>query len=200
MSRTATVLTTAAFAAWGLHTSILNQRLRQARVDELTGLHRRGEFTRRGEALLARVPHATVLLFDLDRFKVLNDTYGHEVGDIVLAVTGERLQHALPEAVCGRLGGDEFVAASAHRPDVGELIAALQRPVLHPQGVVTPKVSLGLTLGPHHSLCPALREADASMYAVKSAGGGAVYDPSRHQAGRGRRDVAQHDSTRSSAC
>lgn len=190
MSRTTAVLTSAALAAWGVHTSLLTRRLRQARTDELTGLHRRAEFTRRSRRLL---PHATVLLLDLDEFKALNDTFGHQAGDITLTVTADRLQAALPQAVCGRIGiGDELVATlprpHAEQLHTEALLAALHRPVLHPAGVISPRVSIGLAPGPHHDgLSPALSAADAAMYAAKTAGGCAVvYDPGQHHAGRGR--------------
>ena len=200
MSRTATVLTSAALAAWGVHSTVLTRRLRQAHTDDLTGLYRRGEFTRRSQRLL---PAATVLLLDLDGFKQLNDTYGHEAGDITLAVTAERVQAALPQAVCGRLGGDggdEFVAtvpqSAAEQLSTETLLTALQWPFRHGGVVLNPRVSIGLAPGPHkHGLSAALAAADAAMYAAKTAGGSAVvYDPSRHLLGRGRRDVAQRDS------
>lgn len=193
MSRTTAVLTSAALAAWGVHTSLLTRRLRQARTDELTGLHRRGEFLRRSKRLL---PHSAVLLLDLDEFKALNDTFGHEAGDIALAVTADRLQAALPQAVCGRLGGDELVATlpqpQAVQLDTAALTATLQRPILHAAGVITPRVSTGLAPGPHHDgMSPALSAADAAMYQVKRRGGGAViYDPGQHHTGRGRASPA----------
>ena len=197
MSRTATVLTSAALAAWGVHTTVLTRRLRHARTDDLTKLHLRDEFTRRSTRLL---PSGTVLLLDLNDFKSLNDTYGHAAGDTTLTTFAERLQEALPHAVCGRLGGDELAATLPHplpeKRHTDALLTALQQPIPHNVGVLNPRVSIGLAPGPHHdSLSTALGAADAAMYAAKDDGGGAVvYDPSRHLLGRGRHDVAQRDS------
>lgn len=184
----AAVLVSVALVAWGVHASILARRLRQARTDDLTGLHRRAEFARRSRRLL---PEATVLLLDLDQFKQLNDTFGHEAGDVTLAVTADRLQAALPEAVCGRLGGDELVATIPGRvaeqlhPET--LLAALQRPILHSSGVLNPRASLGQAAGPHRDVSTALAAADAAMYQRKRRGGGAaVCDPRQHHTSRGR--------------
>ncbi len=203
MSRMSVLTASAALACWGVHSTMLARRLRQARIDELTGLWRRCEFTRRSTRLL---PAATVLLLDLDEFKQLNDTYGHEAGDITLTVLADRLQAALPHAVCGRLGGDELAATVPHliteRRHTDALLAALQRPVLHTGGVLNPRVSIGLAPAPqHHELSTALSAADAAMYQAKHHGGGAlIYDPRQHHTGRGRtadastnRMEARHD-------
>ena len=188
MSRNALLVTSAALAAWGLHATYLTQQLRQSRLDPLTGLCRRDEFARRARRVLEQNPDAAVLLLDLDEFKHINDTLGHQVCDVLLAVTANRLRAALPGAVLGRLGGDEFVAASPCRArELYALEAALTRPVLHQHGVTTPGVSIGLSAGPHQSLSQALRAADAAMYEVKAAGGGlARFDPNKHRAAHGR--------------
>ena len=87
---------------------------RLAATDELTGLANRRGFYALADAALARAHAAhlptALLLLDLDRFKELNDTLGHHVGDELLIRFAERLKHAIPQAqVLGRLGGDEFV-------------------------------------------------------------------------------------------
>lgn len=187
MSRTSLLATSAALTAWGVHAAYLTHRLRQSRLDPLTGLCRRDEFTRRARRVLETSSAASVLLLDLDGFKAINDSLGHEVGDVLLLVTADRLRTALPQAVCGRLGGDEFVVATPHSAGITALETALTRPVLHQHGVTTPGVSIGVSTGGHRDVSGALRAADAAMYAVKAAGGGvARFDPSRHQSTHGR--------------
>lgn len=187
MSRNALLATSAALAAWGVHSTVLTRRLRQARTDDLTGLHRRDEFARRVHRMLEQHPHASVLLLDLDGFKQINDALGHEVGDTLLAVTADRLRAALPTAVLGRLGGDEFVATTPHPARLTGLEAALSRPVLHQHGVTTPGVSIGVSVGPHRDLSQALSRADAAMYAAKTTGAGnETFDPRQHHRAHGR--------------
>lgn len=181
MSRMSVLTASAALAAWTVHSTVLTRRLRQARTDDLTGLWRRDEFTRRSRHLL---PTATVLLLDLDEFKHINDTLGHEVGDTLLAVTADRLRTALPDAVCGRLGGDEFVATTPHPAGLSALETELSRPVLHQHGVTTPGVSIGAAAGPHRDLSEALSRADAAMYAAKDGSGSTMFD--QHDRAHGR--------------
>ena len=79
-----------------------------AQQDYLTGLatrwylHEYAE-TKRDEKEL------TCIYFDLDNFKLINDTYGHQEGDRALAATGEMMQREFPEGFCARMGGDEFM-------------------------------------------------------------------------------------------
>ena len=88
--------------------------LERATIDPLTRLPNRGEFERRAEIVLATSRRTEVgvclLLFDLDGFKLINDTHGHQAGDEVLRVMGKRLRRAVRESdVVARWGGDEFV-------------------------------------------------------------------------------------------
>lgn len=191
MSRMSVLTTSTALAAWGCHAAYLTHRLRQSRRDPLTGLWRRDEFARRARRLLASSSENSseaVLLLDLDEFKHINDTLGHEVGDVLLAATADRLRQALPDAVLGRLGGDEFVAVARYRPQLAAVETSLTRPVLHQHGVTTPAVSIGLAETTQHStVSDALSRADAAMYAAKSNGRGTDrFDPNQHQPAHGR--------------
>ena len=92
----------------------LAESRRLAAKDDLTGLANRRGFYALADAALARIHEqrlpTALLLLDLDRFKELNDTLGHQAGDELLTRFAERLTHTVPEAeVIGRLGGDEFV-------------------------------------------------------------------------------------------
>jgi len=173
---------------------------RQALHDALTGLPNRTLLgDRLGHALTAarraRTPLALFLL-DLDRFKEVNDTLGHDAGDALLQEVSQRIQGALRASdTVARLGGDEFAvllpdadvesAVGAAR----KLLAALGEPVmLRDQGVVAGG-SIGIALYPDHGEDAAtlLRRADVAMYAAKRAGVGyALYTPDHDQHTPGR--------------
>jgi diguanylate cyclase (GGDEF)-like protein len=103
-----------------LHAAFTEQRARetdlhhQTRRDPLTGLANRVQLQERLEELLAEQVPVSVVFCDLDRFKPINDTHGHAVGDEVLRVMGARLARRLAAAdVVARIGGDEFVVVAA---------------------------------------------------------------------------------------
>ena len=100
--------------------------------DPLTGLPNRVLLLDRLEAALARIRRhessLAVLYLDLDRFKTVNDNLGHEVGDRLLQVVGQRLQQTLrPSDSVARLGGDEFAAILADLHDPGEAMQVAER-------------------------------------------------------------------------
>ncbi len=177
----------------------------QARTDELTGLpNRRSVF----EALaatdvrLAAGDRTAVLVLDLDRFKEINDSLGHAVGDALLAQVGPRLRGELRSGdVLARLGGDEFVVL-ADDVDVDDarllgerLRAQLQRPFIFSGMDLSVDASVGVAIGPDDSLGAGelLQLADLAMYWAKSTRTGvAVYDEARDGHGRHRlEDIAQ---------
>ncbi|ANH76963.1 diguanylate cyclase domain protein [Ralstonia insidiosa] len=122
-----------------------------------------------------------VVFIDLDRFKPVNDEYGHGVGDLVLKATAMRLRSGLRASdTVARLGGDEFVAILTHcatRDDVEQtlerLINELQAPFRVEGHVLSMGVSAGVALYPAdgHDAHTLIRNADAAMYEVKRAGG-----------------------------
>jgi diguanylate cyclase (GGDEF)-like protein len=171
---------------------LLADSRRLAATDELTGLANRRGFYARADAALARsyalgLPSALMLL-DLDRFKELNDTLGHQAGDELLAHFAERLKLAVPEAeVLGRLGGDEFVLllrAGANASDALEaadhLAATLEEPVALNGLLTHVSASIGIAISPEHGhgRSDLLRRADVAMYRAKARRSGVeLYDP-----------------------
>jgi diguanylate cyclase (GGDEF)-like protein len=167
--------------------------------DPLTGLANRILFDQRVRAALARPPvpprSAAVLFVDLDDFKAVNDTLGHQAGDELLVTVAQRLREAVGEdGVPARFGGDEFaVLVEAVDPGTaGQLaervLGAVQRPVALAGATVTVPASVGVALGGYGTDAGALlADADAAMYATKSSGKGGwrLYEP--EQRGRAER-------------
>jgi diguanylate cyclase (GGDEF)-like protein len=124
-----------------------------------------------------------VLLIDLDRFKLVNDEYGHQAGDAVLAETARRLRAATrPDDTCGRLGGDEFVviAELAGDDDAALLAARVVEAFRVPMAIAGRELVLTTSVGAAVAGAgrgeepeAVMHNADAAMYRVKRAGGNA---------------------------
>jgi diguanylate cyclase (GGDEF)-like protein/PAS domain S-box-containing protein len=156
----------------------------QALHDALTGLPNRKLFMQRLDHALElarrRDERVAVAFVDLDGFKAVNDTHGHEAGDRLLATIGKRLSDVLRGSdLIARLGGDEFCAiltgvadAAAARSIAQRMLDSIAPAIEHPN--VT--ASIGLSLFPDDATEPSilLRQADAAMYKVKSRGKNAV--------------------------
>lgn len=150
--------------------------------DSLTGLPNRNLLQDRlnREIAAAQRNHAgfAVIYIDIDRFKEINDTWGHDAGDGVLRAVVSRLRSALRRSdTLARLGGDEFVAIleNAGKPALalsiaGKLLAACARPYRLNGHPVT--VSIGISLYPQHARTveALLKCADSAMYKAKAAG------------------------------
>ncbi|MGD9792442.1 MAG: EAL domain-containing protein [Acidimicrobiia bacterium] len=188
----------------------------QALHDVLTGLPNRKLFQSHLEhavAGLVRRPSLTaVLFFDLDKFKSVNDTIGHAVGDELLVVVAQRLRAALrPEDVVARLGGDEFIVLLENLGDPSEAVTAAERlatglgqPAMLSGHEITTAASIGIALTRDGSISPAdlVKRADAAMYRAKEKGRGRVevFDEdlqakvtTRLQLGAGLRQAMQDD-------
>jgi diguanylate cyclase (GGDEF)-like protein len=121
-----------------------------------------------------------VILVDVDRFKRVNDTYGHAAGDELLAVTAARLcawAASVGGGACGRLGGDEFTAITRRAvtdAETADLAALLATPARLPgPGVIVPvTASVGAATCAERGLSAGLAAADAAMYQAKHAGTG----------------------------
>ena len=122
-----------------------------------------------------------MLYIDLDGFKQINDQLGHEAGDAVLTTLAQRLRKASRAGdLVARLGGDEFVvvATGLSSPEDAEvvgrkLLAQFEQPILLPGGLLQRlggTIGYSLASGPLRDASAWMREADAAMYAGKSAG------------------------------
>jgi diguanylate cyclase (GGDEF)-like protein len=169
-----------ALAGWTAHTAYARRALAAAHRDPVTGLPGRAGWTAQARRLMRGSSTGTVILVDLDRFKRVNDTYGHAAGDELLAVTAARLRSwadRVGGGVCGRLGGDEFTATTRRtvtEAETADLAALLARPtVLSGSGVtIAVAASVGAAACAGRGLSAALAAADAAMYRAKHAGGG----------------------------
>ena len=164
---------------------LMDEFARQTLADALTGLpNRRALDAAMGNAL-ARSDRQKRLLavgfLDLDAFKPINDTYGHDVGDDLLKTMARRLQEALRRTdTVARLGGDEFVLLLEGLRDVNELeevLARLQDAITQPLSIkgkmIRIQASLGVTLYPFDKVDAdlLLRHADQAMYLAKARPG-----------------------------
>ncbi|MCW5696679.1 MAG: GGDEF domain-containing protein [Bauldia sp.] len=149
-------------------------------TDPLSGLANRRGFDARAAGILdaaarAGLP-AAILLFDLDRFKQINDTHGHGVGDQVIAAFAALLRDVLPErAVAARIGGEEFaVVVEPATLDAARLVAAsvrLATGTLAGRDLPRVTVSAGVAaVLPAESLGSAIRRADQALYRAKQSG------------------------------
>ncbi|RKS73994.1 diguanylate cyclase (GGDEF)-like protein [Motilibacter peucedani] len=161
---------------------------RRATHDRLTGLADRELFRSRVGTALERPGEAVLalLLLDLDNFKDVNDSLGHDVGDQVLLATSQRLRDVADEGLACRLGGDEFaLALSGDLDEIGARVQAvseqLRLPIETAVGPVTVSGSVGVSLSPRDgaSVADLLRHADLAMYRAKRQRAVvAWYDPS----------------------
>jgi len=191
-----------AVGAVGEHT-VSQQDLRyQATHDALTGLANRSRMVERVEAFIQRSERdggrVDLLFLDLDSFKMINDTWGHQTGDQVLRTAADRLRSIVDASdIVARLGGDEFVVARYVTPGQsrsGETLAAdiidsFRTPLSETESAVVATVSIGLACSMYPATAEGLlRDADTAMYRAKSAGRNrcVTFDSTMHDAVRRR--------------
>ncbi|MDB5696763.1 MAG: diguanylate cyclase [Sphingomonas bacterium] len=169
---------------------------RMARFDTLTGLPNRLMVN---ETLVRAINEAekwgkrcAFMMIDLDRFKAVNDTLGHPVGDRLLSRVSERLAQLMGDnSMCGRLGGDEFAVVVRDATDTAaveklarSIIETLSRPYEVDQHTLYIGASVGLATGPRdgRSAEMLIRSADLALYRAKDAGRGVFqsYEPALH--------------------
>ncbi|HEY8563961.1 MAG TPA: EAL domain-containing protein [Beijerinckiaceae bacterium] len=164
-----------------------------ANKDALTGLPNRSLFqTRLEEGLRTASASGTrlgLIIVDIDKFKEVNDSLGHDAGDALLRLVAERLRACVPQdSTVARLGGDEFGIIVPDLDDLDHaqmlaefIIARLRAPAMHGDARLTCRASVGVAVHPDHDASPAelLKSADLALYAAKSAGrdGFVVYEP-----------------------
>lgn len=167
--------------------NLVKETERLAAEDPLTGLKNRRAFLRSIEQLWESKAAFAVVFIDLDRFKPLNDEYGHAVGDQVLQTVGKRMQEA-PNTLCAaRFGGDEFAVLVDARCDDSTLhtrIEALHHHVTETLHIGSAQVMIGASFGYALSIEDGsavgdlLHAADTAMMRCKASGGGiAKFDP-----------------------
>ncbi len=148
--------------------------LELARIDELTGLSNRRSFMAEIDQLDSN--SGTLLLLDLDGFKNVNDTLGHQAGDELLRQISLRFLRVVPHrSLLARLGGDEFGVVIPGDARLGQEVAqALISTVSYPFIVEGHEVSVGVSIGRviNDGSVDLMRRADIAMYAAKRAGGG----------------------------
>ena len=154
-----------------------------AHVDDLTGLLNRRAFMRDASALMSstRAPdrHLCIALIDIDHFKRVNDSFGHETGDATLQHVAQTMSASLPQStLLARLGGEEFTIMS-DGDSAEELTlmcerlreAVATRLFRHGDVVIATTISLGVTIvEPGDTVSKALSRADEALYRAKTAG------------------------------
>ena len=149
-----------------------------AKFDPLTGLLNRTEFKRRATSMIRDARMGALLFLDADRFKAINDSYGHAAGDLVLEKIGRILAAETdPGDLVARFGGDEFVIAYTSadpRMVIQRVRTILHRcaaPIDHDGRMLSTSVSVGVCYpGQSRDLDEALAHSDAALYFAKSAG------------------------------
>jgi diguanylate cyclase len=174
---------------------IEKELIRSAQHDALTGLANRSLFESRLKLAMARAQRSgtgnAVLFIDLDGFKPINDTYGHEAGDEVLKAMARRIKGVLRNYdTAARFGGDEFTVLLEDIDTVRsaaiiaqKILDAIAAPVLYRAERLAIKASIGIAFSePLLSADALLKNADAAMYRAKSQGGGnyCFYGPDLH--------------------
>jgi diguanylate cyclase (GGDEF)-like protein len=180
---------------------------RQAFTDSLTGLHNRAwlmdHLTQAIDVARERGRRVALVFFDLDGFKIINDSLGHSYGDEVLALIARRLREAAPDPdLVARLGGDEFVLLVEHvaSPEAAlELAKRVSAAVRHHlrlrgrQRYLTTSAGVAVLPAGRHAYAAErlLREADIALYAAKARGRGqiALFEPSMSRLALQRMDL-----------
>ncbi len=157
---------------------------RLAFYDITTNLPNRMLFFNRLNSELMRIQRTNkkiaILFIDIDEFKTINDTMGHETGDIILRVTAEKLHHCMRETdMAARIGGDEFLIMLT---DITEehyvencakrILAEIAKPIMIADNSISTSVSIGIIVTSDNFTCAdtLIRNADEAMYAAKENG------------------------------
>lgn len=156
----------------------LSDTLHKALHDELTGLPNRRLLSEQLEATLQAGSECALLFLDLDRFKEVNDVWGHDAGDQILQVTAARLKEIAEDGLVARFGGDEFVMLLRNydvsaAEDLATTILVLLRRPHHVAGTMMTlggSVGIAATAGEAMTADELLRRADLALYEAKARG------------------------------
>jgi diguanylate cyclase (GGDEF)-like protein len=178
---------------WVAQRKVLEEQLRhQASHDHLTGLHNQASFYEHLSGAVSRARRqegmVALLFLDLDEFKLVNDSLGHQEGDRVLREVAERLKGCLrEEEMAARLGGDEFVVVLEDVADASAAVRVAERiqeqlrtPVdVQDRYRLRASASIGIALGAPELPQQLVHTADLAMYEAKGMGKGyiAIFDP-----------------------
>ena len=180
--------------------TIKDQKLHyQAMHDQVTGLANRTLFLDRLDHAFARVkrsssPTLAILFIDFDNFKLVNDTFGHSIGDSLLSTSAQRIQSQLRSSdTLARIGGDEFAILLEDLESANFAVTIAQRvlksvsqPIISNKQNVCATVSIGIAFNDENSQSPQemLKNADQAMYRAKRSGKNKikVYESSLHHA------------------
>ena len=172
-------------------TQIASEKEHQALHDHLTGLPNRSLFRERTVQMLSERPGSplAVLIIDLDHFKEVNDTLGHQMGDLLLPRIGHRFTEVLHDSeMVARLGGDEFAVltsitdAAAVAAVCTRIIRSLEEPFVIDELTFQIEASIGAAVYPEHGddVDTLIQRADIAMYLAKETRSGyEVYDAAR---------------------
>lgn len=165
------------------NTAIVARTAGQARTDPLTGLANRRAAIEALDGIASPAyvgPPVMVLLIDLDGFKAVNDSFGHDVGDQVLMTVAARLRTAVPDQLLvARLGGDEFVVVGGLPESAPELGRRIRASVAQPLLIGGRRIVIGCTMGTEAAArgrdpLAVIRIADRQLYRAKAARGPAA--------------------------
>ncbi len=164
----------------------------QATHDQLTGLGNRALLQSTVDNIIKTTNNnkkLLLMLMDLDHFKVINDTLGHKIGDLLLQQLAERLKEHFTDAeVVARLGGDEFAFAFFITNNyqamqlINKVLSIVDMPIAIEGFSLEAKGSIGAAIAPEHgeTAITLTRHADIAMYQAKESGGGfGIYDPEK---------------------
>jgi diguanylate cyclase (GGDEF)-like protein len=182
-----------ALERWVAQRKVLEEQLRhEASHDHLTGLHNQASFYEHLSGAVSRARRqegmVALLFLDLDEFKLVNDSLGHQEGDRVLREVAERLKGCLrEEEMAARLGGDEFVVVLEDVADASAAVRVAERiqeqlrtPVdVQDRYRLRASASIGIALGAPELPQQLVHAADLAMYEAKGMGKGyiAIFDP-----------------------
>jgi diguanylate cyclase (GGDEF)-like protein len=185
---------------------LVEQALREVNIDRLTGLANRSVFHDRLDFDIKRSQRSglplALLFIDLDHFKEINDTRGHEAGDLLLKAVGQRLRgHVRQSDTVARLGGDEFTITLAELHDIElvtdiaqKLCDDLARPFMVGEEAAYISASIGITVYPRDAASAGelLRNADQAMYRSKERGRNrfTYFEPSMQDAAQNRMAIS----------